>query len=53
MRAALRWPGVGLYGTQFRLARVVFDYVAGVDPSGVELVHALADLLPRRMPRSV
>ena len=53
MKAALRWPGAVWYGRQFRLARVVFDYVAGVDPSGVELVHALADLWPRRKRHSV
>jgi hypothetical protein len=52
MRAALRWPAAMLYGSQFRLARVLLDYVAGIDPSGVELAHALVDLLPRPKRRS-
>lgn len=52
MKAALRWPAVMFYGTQFRLARVLLDYVSGVDPSGVELAHALAELLPRPKGRS-
>jgi hypothetical protein len=52
MRAALQWPGRVLYRSEFHLARVLLDYVAGIDPSGTELARALVELLPRRNRRS-
>jgi len=36
------------YGTQFRLARALLDYLSGLDPSAVGLVQALLTLMPRR-----
>ncbi|HEX2648151.1 MAG TPA: hypothetical protein VHO95_13060, partial [Candidatus Dormibacteraeota bacterium] len=36
------------YGTQFRLARALLDYLTGVDPSAIGLVGTLLALIPRR-----
>ncbi|HVH68320.1 MAG TPA: hypothetical protein VM716_10665 [Gemmatimonadales bacterium] len=48
MRTALQWSGRVLYRSEFHLARVLLDYVAGIDPTGAELAKALVALLPRR-----
>lgn len=34
------------YGTRFRLARALLDFVSGVDPSGMGLVRVLLTLIP-------
>jgi hypothetical protein len=49
----VRWPGHMLYRSELRLARVLLDYVAGIDPSGAQLAKALIELVPRRYRRSV
>lgn len=36
------------YGTQYRVARALFDYLTGLDPSAVGLVQALLSLIPSR-----
>jgi len=48
MRTERRWRGLALYASEFRVARVVLDYVAGLDPGAVRLAQALVALLPRR-----
>jgi hypothetical protein len=45
MRAALHWPGRVLYRSEFRLARVLLDYLAGIDPTGAQLAKALVELV--------
>ena len=38
------------YAAQYRLARAVFDYLTGLDPSAVGLVQTLLSLIPNRRP---
>jgi len=41
-------------GIQYRLARALFDYLTGLDPSAVGLAQALLALMPsRRASRSI
>lgn len=43
---------ISAFGTRYRLARALFDYVTGLDPSAVGLVQVLLGLIPRRGSRS-
>lgn len=35
-------------GAHYRLARALFDYLTGIDPSGIGLAQTLLGLIPRR-----
>jgi len=39
---------INLYGTDFRIARAVFDLVAGLDPGAVRLAQMLLGLISSR-----
>ena len=45
-------PRISASGTRYQLARALFDYVTGLDPSAVGLVQVLLGLIPRRGSRS-
>ena len=43
-----RRRALNFYGTEFRVALVLLDYLAGLDPGAVRLAQTLVMLLPRR-----
>lgn len=48
-QAFRRGPGhLNVYGGEFRIARAVFDVIAGLDPGAVRLAQTLWGLLPSR-----
>jgi hypothetical protein len=47
MTLETRWKTL-TYSAELRVARVLFDYLAGIDPGAVRLAQTILGLFPRR-----